>query len=282
MQESVGQGTKGMVRIGIKPCDDLVVGFNPGDLVFVAARPGVGKSALTMNNIVLSNAENEIGCAVFSLEMPKDQLIDRVLCSEAFVDSRNIPLGKVQKEDWSRLTVAAERVASLPIKVDDEPMLSVTAIRAKARRIKSDFSKRGIKLGLIVIDYLQLMEVNPKIQNRDQQIAENTRRLKALAKSMKCVVLVVCAMNRDSEKRGGKRSRPKLADLRESGSIEYDADVILFLHDPEEDAEDGVAPIEFIVGKGRNYGKGLIRIGLQKAYTRFAALERGYSEEDEA
>jgi replicative DNA helicase len=283
---------------GFTKLDKLTGGLNEGDLVIVAARPGMGKTSLVLNmavNVALpklvksedgeggesERQEEGSGVAVFSLEMPREQLAARLLCSEGRVDVSKLRQGFLQREDWSRLTKAAGELAKLPIWIDDTSDLSILELRAKVRRIQSLQSQR---LGLVMIDYLQLMSGNPKVSSREQQISEISRNLKKLAKDLSVPVVALSQLNRAVETRGTKDKRPQLSDLRESGAIEQDADTIIFIYrddyyNPDDPAAAGLA--ELIVAKQRNGPTGRVKVRFTKSCTRFDNLAEGeYGEED--
>ncbi len=290
---------------GFTRLDKLTGGFNPGDLIITAARPGMGKTSLVLNiavNVALPQLvesespedpdggmagnvrqESGAGVAVFSLEMPKEQLAARLLCSEARVDVSKLRTGHLQREDWTRLTKAAGELAKLPIWIDDASDLSILELRAKVRRIQAMHAPR--KLGLVVIDYMQLMTGNPKITSREQQISEISRGLKKLAKDLGVPVIALSQLNRAVETRGTKDKRPQLSDLRESGAIEQDADTILFIYreeyyNKEDPAAEGLA--ELILAKQRNGPTGSIKVRFTKSCTRFDNLaEEDYDDSPE-
>lgn len=277
---------------GFTQLDKLTGGLNEGDLIIVAARPGMGKTSLVLNmavNVALpkriqtQNADGSLterqeqgaGVAIFSLEMPREQLAARLLCSEARVDVSKLRQGYLHPEDWALLTKAAGELAKLPVWIDDTSDLSILDLRAKVRRIQS---MQGAPLGLVMIDYLQLMSGNPKISSREQQISEISRNLKKLAKDLSVPVVALSQLNRAVETRGTKDKRPQLSDLRESGAIEQDADTIVFIYrddyyNPEDTTMAGLA--ELIVAKQRNGPTGRIKVRFTKACTRFDNLEQG-------
>ena len=285
---------------GFSRLDKLTGGLNEGDLVIVAARPGMGKTSLVLNmavNVALpklvksedgeggesTRQEEGAGVAVFSLEMPREQLAARLLCAEGRVDVSKVRQGFLQRDDWSRLTKAAGELAKLPIWIDDTSDLSILDLRAKVRRIQSMQGDR-CRLGLVMIDYLQLMSGNPKVTSREQQISEISRNLKKLAKDLSVPVVALSQLNRAVETRGTKDKRPQLSDLRESGAIEQDADTIVFIYrddyyNPEDPAAAGLA--ELIVAKQRNGPTGRIKVRFTKSCTRFDNLaEEEYGEEE--
>ncbi|NLY93343.1 MAG: replicative DNA helicase [Myxococcales bacterium] len=255
---------------GFYKLDALTAGMHPGDLIIVAGRPGMGKTSFALNVGTNMCAATKKPVAVFSLEMPKDQLALRMLSSEARVDNMRVRKAELLKEDWPKLAKAAGALAELPIILDDTPSISVLELRSKARRIQAE---QG--LGLIIIDYLQLMRSGRKIESREQEISEISRSLKALAKELGLPIIALSQLNRKVEDRGAKDKRPQMSDLRESGAIEQDADTIWFVYRDEvynkETADQGVA--EIIVGKNRAGSTGDVRVRFIANYTRFENLE---------
>jgi len=276
LQARLEAGTENMIRTGLDDLDQVVVGFSGPDLVCIAARPGMGKTAFAINNVVVDTAERGIGVGVFSLEMSREQLTDRAICSAALVDSRKIPRGTLSREEWGKITEQASRISKLPIIVDDEGAIQLSVLRSKARRMASDLRKRGNPLGVIVVDYLQLMGTSSGKESRDEKVGANSRGLKALAKELGVVVIMLAQLNRDVERRG-KSAKPQLSDLRESGSIEADCDVIMFIHGPKE--QDGTSDI--LVGKHRQFGTGVCTVAWRPQFTRFDNLEPGQKQDEE-
>ena len=262
------------VTTGFNKLDQLTTGLQPGDLIIIAGRPSMGKTAFALN--IASNAALDAGVvvAIFSLEMSKEQLGIRLLSSEARVSGSKIRSGFVShNQDFPNLTQAADRLYTAPIFIDDTPALSVLDLRAKARRLKLEHG-----LGLILVDYLQLMRGRGSTESREQEISNISRSLKALAKELSVPVVALSQLNRKVEERPGGDKRPMLSDLRESGAIEQDADVIAFIYrkkvykkrdDPEED-DDNVA--EIIIGKQRNGPTGTVRLAFLDDLTRFEDL----------
>lgn len=254
------------VATGFKDLDHMTAGFQPSDLIVLAGRPSMGKTALAMNMVQHVAIIEKQPVAVFSLEMSMEQLALRMLCSIGRIDSQRIRTGRLHKRDWPNLTRATGILSDAKIYIDDTPGLSVLEMRAKARRLKSEFN-----LGLVVIDYLQLMQGRSNSENRAQEISEISRSLKAMAKELDVPVIALSQLNRSLESRPDKR--PKLSDLRESGAIEQDADVIIFIYRDEvyRPAEDnpnrGIA--EIIVGKQRNGPIGTIKLTFLAEYTSF-------------
>ena len=261
------------VPTGFRDLDKLTAGLQSAELIVVAGRPSMGKTAFSLN-VAANAAFAGVGVAIFSLEMAKEQLVLRLLCSEARVDSSRIRGGYLGERDFPKLANAAGRLHEAPIYIDDTPAISVLELRAKARRLVRD---RGKKVGLVVIDYLQLMRGMGAASNREQEISEISRSLKALAKELNVPVIAISQLNRRVEDRGDKR--PMMADLRESGAIEQDADVIAFIYRDEvynqKSADSGVA--EVIVSKQRNGPIDTVRLAFLNEYTRFEDL----SERDE-
>ncbi len=255
------------VATGYEELDRMTAGFQPSEMIILAARPSMGKTALAMN-IVQQAAVfgNKVTVAVFSLEMSTESLALRMLCSLGRIDSQRIRTGKLHENDWPKLTRATGMLADAPIFIDDTAGLTALEMRAKARRLKSEHN-----LGLIVVDYLQLMQGKSNSENRTQEISEISRSLKAMAKELNVPVLALSQLNRGLENRTDKR--PQLADLRESGAIEQDADVIMFIYRDEvyNRAEDnpnrGLA--EIIVAKQRNGPTGMVRMTFLGEYTTF-------------
>jgi replicative DNA helicase len=262
---------------GFRHLDWYTAGLHPGDLVICAGRPGMGKTAFAMNLAVNACRARKAAVAVFSLEMPKEQLARRLLCSEAGVDGNKLRTGRLTRDDWAPLTRAAGELSELPIWMDDTPALTMMELRAKARRLKSD---KGLEL--IVVDYLQLMRSGTKNESREQEISEISRSLKGLAKELSLPVMALSQLNRGVESRGNKDKRPQLSDLRESGAIEQDADTILFIYRDEvynpESTEKGIA--EIIIGKQRAGPTGTVKCMFRREFTRFENLEQSREGEE--
>jgi replicative DNA helicase len=253
------------VPTGFIDLDRKTAGLQASDLIIVAGRPSMGKTALALNMAQYAALEHGVGVAVFSLEMSKEQLVLRMLCSEARVDQQKVRSGHAGERDYPKLAIAAERLSEAPIYIDDTPALSVLELRAKARRLKRE---REAKLGLIIVDYLQLMR-GVISDSREQEISSISRALKALAKELDIPVVALSQLNRQVEQRSDKR--PVMADLRESGAIEQDADVIMFLYRPyvydPKNADETEA--EVIIGKQRNGPTGTVTLTFLSQYTRF-------------
>jgi replicative DNA helicase len=257
------------VPTGFEKLDDLTSGFQKSDLIIIAGRPSMGKTAFALNITQHVAIEKGIPVALFSLEMAKEQLSLRMLASEAKVNSQRLRKGFLGETDWPKLTTAAGRLSEAPIFIDDTPAITVLEMKAKARRLKSETD-----LGLIVLDYLQLMRGIRFKDSREQEISEISRSLKALAKELNIPVVALSQLNRKVEDRTNKR--PQLADLRESGAIEQDADVITFIYRDEvynrseDNPEKGMA--EIIIGKQRNGPVGMVKLAFLEKYTSFVTL----------
>jgi replicative DNA helicase len=257
------------VPTGFTKLDDLTSGLQPSDLIIVAGRPSMGKTALALNITQHAAIEDGIPSAIFSLEMSKEQLALRLLCSEAKVDAHRLRGGFLSETDWPKLTRAAGSLSEAPIFIDDTPGLTVLEMRAKSRRLKAEHN-----LGLVVVDYLQLMRGRANSETREQEISDISRSLKALAKELRLPVIALSQLNRKVEDRGDRR--PQLADLRESGAIEQDADVIIFLYRDEvyNRSEDNPhkGKAEIIVGKQRNGPTDKFELAFLDKYTCFENL----------
>ncbi|TNF52168.1 replicative DNA helicase [bacterium] len=249
---------------GFTDLDELTTGFQEGDLIVVGARPGMGKTAFCLNIAAHVGIEIKVPVAIFSMEMSNELVVLRMICSEAEVDSKSVRSGYHSKEDYRKLVNAAGRLAEASIFIDDG-FNSVLEMRAKARRLKAEHG-----LGLIIVDYLQLMRGEGSHTAREQVISEISRSLKALAKDLKVPVIVISQLNRSCEQRGDDK-RPIIADLRESGAIEQDADTILFLYRGDyykaRDAEPGIA--ELNVAKQRNGPTNVVKLTFLDRFTKF-------------
>ena len=266
------QGNKTLVTgvsTGFSRLDNLTSGFQSSDLIILAARPSMGKTALALNIARNAAIDAHTPVAVFSIEMSKEQLSMRLLCAEARIDSSRLRSGFFSREDWVSLTNAAEVLSDAEIYIDDSPDLSAMSIRAKARRLKMDKN-----IGLVIIDYLQLMKGRASAERRDLEISEISRGLKALAKELDIPVLALSQLNRKLEERHDKR--PQLSDLRESGALEQDADVVAFIYRDEVYNKDENNPnkgiAELLLKKQRNGPTGDIKLAFISTYTRFEDL----------
>lgn len=260
------------VPSGFHELDELTAGFQPSDLIIVAGRPGMGKTSFVLNVTEHAAGKSGIGVAFFSLEMSKEQLTMRMLCSESLVDSQKLRRGRIADSDWPKLTRAAGVLSESPIFIDDTPAITTLELRAKARRLYAEHN-----IGLIVIDYMQLMRASGKYDVREQEISEISRSLKALAKELNIPIIALSQLNRSLESRSDKR--PMISDLRESGAIEQDADVVMFVYRPEiyekEKAElAGLA--EIIVGKQRHGPTGTANLLFHGQHTKFVNVEKHY------
>lgn len=254
---------------GLSDLDEKTSGLQPSDLIIVAGRPSMGKTTLVMNMAEHAAIEGKKPVLVFSMEMPSDSLAMRMMSSLGRIDQHNIRTGKLNDDDWPRVTSAVHMLSEAPLFIDDTPAMSPSEMRARARRL----AKEHGQLGLIVVDYLQLMKVPGfKAENRTAEISEISRSLKSLAKELKVPVVALSQLNRSLEQRTDKR--PVMSDLRESGAIEQDADLICFIYRDEvynEDSNDkGVA--EIIIAKQRNGPIGKVRVAFLGKYTRFEDL----------
>jgi len=259
------------VPSGFVDLDEMTSGFQRSELIIVAARPSMGKTSFCLNIATHAALEGH-GVAIFSLEMSKDALVQRMLCAEARVDSQLVRRGMLRDHDFTKLARAAGILQGAPIWIDDLPAQTLLEMRSKARRLKAEYD-----LGMIVVDYLQLMRSPEYSDNRVQEISDISRSLKALARELEVPVVALSQLSRASEQRGGER-KPILSDLRDSGAIEQDADVVIFIHRPEmyqkEDSEgrslEGIA--EIMVAKHRNGPTGALDLHFEKSITRFDNL----------
>ncbi|MEZ5317297.1 MAG: replicative DNA helicase [Vicinamibacterales bacterium] len=262
------------VPSGFVDLDEMTSGFQPGDLVIVAARPSMGKTSLVLNMALHSGIEAGKSVGIFSLEMSKEQLFMRMLTSEARVDAHRFRGGFLSEQDYARLVDAFARLHEAKVFIDDTPSIGILEMRAKARRLKLEHG-----LDMIVVDYLQLMQGRGRFENRQQELASISRAMKILAKELNVPILALSQLSRATETRGDHR--PQLSDLRESGALEQDADVVIFIFreemyqnegEPRPEAE-GTA--ELIIGKQRNGPIGSVRVAFLKQYTRFENLAPG-------
>jgi replicative DNA helicase len=263
------------VASGFTDLDQLTCGFQPSDLVIIAGRPSMGKTAFVLNVAEHVGIEARLPVAVFSLEMSREQLVMRMLSSVSGVDGNRLRRGFLSREDWPLLSRAAGKLSEAPIFIDDSAASTVLEIRAKSRRLKADHG-----LALVIVDYLQLIRGRDRSENRQQEISEISRSLKSLAKELKVPVIALSQLSRAVESRGGDR-RPQLSDLRESGAIEQDADVVAFIfredmYRDDADQQQGIA--EVIVRKQRNGPTATVKLAFRKECTRFGNLAPGYQE----
>jgi replicative DNA helicase len=253
---------------GLSKLDMMTAGFQPSDLIIVAARPAMGKTSLVLGWSQFVGIAGKKPVAFFSLEMSKEQLVLRMLCSESRINNSSVRTGDLTERDFARIVDGASRLAEAPIFIDDTPAITITELRAKARRLHRDH-----KLGIIMVDYLQLLRSPAYSHSREQEISDISRSLKALAKELNVPVIALSQLNRSVESRTDKR--PMQSDLRESGAIEQDADIIMFIYRDEvynkESLDKGVA--EIIIAKQRTGPTGTVRVAFSGEYTRFDNLE---------
>jgi replicative DNA helicase len=257
------------VPSGFRDLDRITSGFQEGNLVVMAARPSMGKSALGLGVAANLAVRRNIPVALFTLEMSKSEVTQRLMCSEAKVESQRLRTGKLSADDWPRLTAACDKLAKAPLYVDDTGSITMMEIRSKARRLKS----KHPDLGLIIVDYLQLMTSGTTVENRVQEVSQISRSLKVLARDLDVPIVALSQLSRAVEQRHDKR--PILSDLRESGSIEQDADIVMFIYrdeyyNAEESDQQGLA--EVIVAKHRNGPTDTVKLSFLKRYAKFSDL----------
>ncbi len=261
------------IETGFKDFDMKTSGLQKSDFILIAARPSMGKTAFVINIAQYAALRNNVTTAIFSLEMSKEQLVNRMICTEALIDAQKLRTGDIQSDDWYKIAEAVSSLSEAPIYIDDKSSISIPEIRAKCRRLKKDKN-----LGLVIIDYLQLMNSNKKNENRQQEISSISRALKGLARELDIPVVALSQLSRAVEQR--KPPKPMLSDLRESGAIEQDADLVCFLYRDEyynpETEKRGQA--EVIIAKQRNGSVGTVNLSWLGQYTKFANLERTYND----
>ncbi len=262
------------VPSGFTDLDYRTAGFHGSDLILIAARPAMGKSAFALNIATNAAVKAKVPVAIFSLEMSKEQMVNRILCSEAMVDSNKVRTGKLEEDDWTKLAEAIGPLSEAEIYIDDTPGISVMEIRAKCRKLKLEKN-----IGMVVIDYLQLVQgSNKRNGSREQEISEISRSLKILAKELNVPVIALSQLSRAVEQRPDHR--PMLSDLRESGAIEQDADIVMFLYRDDYYNEDsdkkGIA--EVIIAKHRGGSTGTVDLVWLGSYTKFVDLERRFDD----
>lgn len=258
------------IPTGFADLDYITAGLHPSDLVIVAARPAMGKSAFALNIATNAAVRANTGVAIFSLEMSKEQMTNRILCSEAMVDSNKVRTGKIEDDDWTKLAEASGALSQAQIFIDDTPGISVMEIRAKCRKLKLEKN-----IGLVVIDYIQLVQgSSKKNSSREQEISEISRSLKILAKEIGVPVIALSQLSRSVEQRPDHR--PMLSDLRESGAIEQDADIVMFLYRDDYYNEDSEKKniAEVILAKHRAGSTGTVELAWLGSYTKFANLDK--------
>ena len=267
-----GQSVTG-VPSGFHDLDEMTSGFQPSDLIIIAARPSMGKTALVLNIAQHAAIKAKVPVAFFSLEMSKESLVQRMLTSEARIDAQDLRRGRLRDDDFPLLARAAGILSSAPVYIDDQPGITLLEMRSKARRLKAE---NGV--GMVIVDYLQLIAGPSNVENRQQEISQISRGLKALAKELSVPVLALSQLSRAPEQRTGDQKRPQMSDLRESGAIEQDADLIMAIYRPEVYAEkeegrlvnpelDGLA--EVLILKQRNGPIGTVPLHFHKQFTRF-------------
>lgn len=268
---SKSKGSVTGIATGFYDLDYKTAGLQPSDLVLVAARPSMGKTAFVLNVAEYVAVKSNVTTAIFSLEMSKDQLVKRMLAMNSKVDSQAIRSGELKDEDWMKLVESVKTVGNSQLIIDDTPGISIAELRSKCRKYKLEHN-----LGLVIIDYLQLMTGNRRSESRQQEVSDISRSLKALAREINAPIIALSQLSRAVEQRPDKR--PMLSDLRESGAIEQDADVVMFIYRDDyynQDSEEpGVA--EIIIGKQRNGPTGTVKLGWQAQFTKFVNIERSY------
>jgi replicative DNA helicase len=274
--EALQKGGKTVTGVptGFADLDEMTSGFQPADLIIVAARPSMGKTAFTLNIAQHAAIEHNVPVAFFSLEMSKESLVQRMITSEARIDAQKLRKGMLRDDDFPRLARAAGILSSAPVWIDDTPGITILEMRSKARRLKSDAG-----VGMVIVDYLQLMSGPSGVESRQQEVSQISRGLKALAKELNVPVVALSQLSRAPEQRTGDNKRPQLSDLRESGAIEQDADLIMFLYRQEfydgpvdKDGNSLEGKAEVIVGKQRNGPIGIVNLHFHKQYTRFESF----------
>jgi len=253
---------------GFRDIDRLTSGFQPGNLIIIAARPSMGKSALALCMAANVALKHEVPVALFTLEMSKTEVTQRLMCSEAKVESQRLRTGRLEPSDWPRLTSACDKLAKAPIYVDDTGSVTMMEVRSKTRRLKS----RHPELGLVIVDYLQLMTSGTNPENRVQEVSQISRQLKVLARDLDVPIVALSQLSRAVEQRGDKR--PILSDLRESGSIEQDSDIVMFIYrdDYYDDESDQQGLAEVHIAKHRNGPTDSVKLSFLRRYAKFADL----------
>jgi replicative DNA helicase len=258
------------LETGFVDLDRMTAGMHPSDLIIVAARPGLGKTSLCLNIAEHAAIRKHKAVGIFSLEMSKEQLVKRLLCSEARIDAHRINTGYLNREDWNRLSRASGDLSETKIFIDDSANITVPELRSKARRLSLEHG-----LDLVIVDYLQLMSGSTqRYENRTQEISQISRGLKGIAKELSVPLIAVSQLSRAIESRTGEHRRPQLSDLRESGSIEQDADLVLFIYreDMINPTEENNGLAELIIGKQRNGPTGSVQLAFSKQFTKFDNL----------
>ena len=261
------------IETGFADFDMKTSGLQDSDFILIAGRPSMGKTAFAINIAQYAALRKNVTTAIFSLEMSKEQLVNRMICTEALVDAQKLRTGEIQSDDWYKIAEAVSSLSEAPIYIDDKSSITIPELRAKCRRLKKDKD-----LGLVVIDYLQLMNGSTRNENRQQEISAISRALKGLARELNVPVVALSQLSRAVEQR--KPPKPMLSDLRESGAIEQDADLVCFLYreeyyNPETDKR---GQAEVIIAKQRNGSVGTVNLSWLGQYTKFASLERTYND----
>ncbi len=274
VENSLNRGGLTGIATGFDELNKRTGGFHGGELILIAGRPGMGKSSFAVNIAEHVSINDKRTVAVFNLEMPKEQIVNRIICSQASVNTGKLRNGEINSDDWEKIGEVVNRVANAPLYIDDTASITVSQIRAKCRRLK-----QTKHLALIIIDYLQLMQSSGRPESRQQEISEISRSLKILSKELDVPVIALSQLSRASESRSDKR--PMLSDLRESGAIEQDADMVMFLYRDDyynkDSEEKNIA--ECIVAKHRNGETGMFKLGWRGEFTRFSNLEYALKEE---
>lgn len=261
-----GVGFRG-VKSGFTDLDNLLSGMQKSNLIILAARPGTGKTAFMLNIAQNIAVKDKLPIGIFSLEMSKEELVDRLLVGQADIDAWRLKTGRLTEDDFAKLSEAMGQLAEAPIFIDDTPGISLIEMRSKARRLKMEHD-----LSLIVVDYLQLVDPGKKYDNRVQEVSLVSQALKNLARELNVPVLSASQLNRSVEHRGGDK-KPQLADLRESGAIEQDADVVMFLYRPDSEISTPMIPTKLLIAKHRNGATGEIDLLFQGNRIRFMNVE---------
>jgi replicative DNA helicase len=262
------------IATGFTELDAMTAGFQPANLIIVAGRPSMGKTSFALNIAEHAAVRQKKPVAIFSLEMSREELMLRLLCTQARVDSHKVRRGYLEKKYWNTLTASASLIADSPLYVDDSSALSVLEMRARARRLAAELAAKGTPLAMIVVDYLQLMRGLGRVENRQQEISEISRSMKALARDLRVPVVALSQLSRRPEEKG-REGRPQLSDLRESGALEQDADLVAFIfreevYKPMELDNQGKAKI--IIAKQRNGPTGEFELAFIREYTKFENL----------
>ena len=271
--EAAGSAITG-VRSRFSALDNMTAGFQRGDLILVAARPSMGKSALALNIAINSAMVSQGACAIFSLEMPAEQLAMRMFSAKAKVDGQKLRKGQLNDSDWSKINEAAQELKHQRFFIDDTPGIKVSDMYAKCRKLKNDHG-----LYLVIVDYIQLIQATGRSESRQQEVSEISRRLKAMARELDVPVIALSQLSRSVESRQDKR--PMLSDLRDSGALEQDADIVLFIYrdeyyNREEDNNEQREDVEIIVAKHRNGPTGKIKLAFEKGYNAFYSISNNF------